>query len=81
MDEKTIWITSDDGKEIRAEILFTFENEETGKKYVLVSLPGNDDEVYPFTYTDDGELNAVENEEELEMCEEVLGSFVEEDLV
>jgi len=50
-------IIDDEGNERNVEILLTFENEETGKQYVLFSDPDDEDSVYAYTYTDDGELN------------------------
>ena len=49
-----------------------------GKNYVIVYEEGNDQELYSFTYDDEGNLFAVDDEEELEMVEEVVSAYEEE---
>ena len=73
--EDKIYLTDEDGNEHEAQIVLTFEYE--GKNYVLLQEPGDED-VFPFTYDDDGNLYEVEDEEELEMCAEVLDAFMGE---
>ena len=82
MDENTIWITNEDGEEFEARILFTFESEETGKKYVFLQGPGEEDSdsCAAYEYTDDGDLNEI-SDEEMEMCEEVLNAFLDEEIL
>ncbi len=79
MNEKKFYITMDDGSEVTAEILFTFTSEDFGKNYVLYQLPGDEEQVYVSSYTDEGDLYEVESEEELEMINEVLGAFLEDE--
>lgn len=75
MDENTMVITDESGREFTVEILFTFDAE-NGKHYVLFTDPSDEEnEVYAYTYDDDGNLQAVESEDELSMCQEVLGAF------
>ena len=75
-----MFIVDKDGTEIEVEILFTFENEEYGKQYVLYVNPnGNPEDVFVSSYDDEGNLNVVEDEEELAMVEEVLGAFTDEE--
>ena len=79
MDNNKMFIIDDNGNEIEVEILFTFENEEYGKKYVLYQDPnGDDEEVFVSSYDDEGNLESVEAEDELAMIEEVLGAFADE---
>ena len=73
MEQNSIIITDDDGKEVEMQILLTFEAND--KKYVVVHPKGNEDEIYGFVYDEEGNLFVVENEEELSMIEEVVGSF------
>ncbi len=81
MDDKTLWITNDEGKEFEAEILFTFQNEETGKNYVILTDPKDEDSpAYAYEYTEEGDLNEI-SDEEMEMCEEVLNAFLDEELI
>lgn len=73
MEDNKIYITDENGKEIEMNILFTFDANE--KNYVICFEDGKEDEVYPFTYDDDGNLYVVEDEEELNMIDEVVASF------
>lgn len=79
MDNK-ILITKEDGSEVELTILLTFENKELGYKYVLY-YDENDDsgEVMPFRYDEEThELSELETEEEWELANEVLESFLDE---
>ena len=80
MDENKMYVTDDNGNEFEVDILFTFENEEYGKKYVLYQDPsGEKEEVFVSSYDDDGNLFEVTDEKELEMINEVLGAFDSEE--
>ncbi|MBR5341575.1 MAG: DUF1292 domain-containing protein [Erysipelotrichaceae bacterium] len=76
MKENSIFITDDDGKEVEMKIYFTFDMND--KNYVVVYEEGNEDELYPFTYDDEGNLFPVENEEEMQLIEEVVSAYEEE---
>ena len=69
MDNRLI-LTDENGQETEMEIVLTFDDEEHGRKYVLVKYPSKDE--------DEGNLEPVEDPEEFEMCQEVLGAFEEE---
>ncbi|MBR4444427.1 MAG: DUF1292 domain-containing protein [Solobacterium sp.] len=75
MNDNKMTIIDDEGKEVEVQIILTFKCDENGKQYVLFTAPEDPDTVYPASYTDEGELQMVETEEELAMCEEVLNSF------
>ena len=76
-----LFIKDENGKEIAYDILFTFENEQLNKKYVLFVDPQDEEgEVFASCYDDEGHLLPIETDEEWEMVEEVLGAFDEEDL-
>ena len=62
------------------DVLFTFDSEETGKKYVLY-YDGELEEpqVYSSIYDDDGHLYPVDTPEEWDMIEEVFNSFLSEE--
>ena len=79
MDKRLI-VTDETGQETEMEIVLTFDDEENGRKYVLVKDPSEDmEDVYAFTYDDEGNLEPVEEgTPEFEMCAEVLGAFEEE---
>lgn len=72
MDSNTLYITTDQGEEKEMNILFTFDSEQYGKSYVLFYQEGQEEEIFCMSYDEDGNLNAVEDEEEWEMIEEVL---------
>ena len=80
MDVNKIQVIDDDGNELEFEVLFTFESDETGKKYVLY-YDANDEapQVYSSIYDDEGSLYPVETPDEWEMIEEVFNSFISQD--
>ena len=80
MESKSLFVQDENGNEVEMEILFTFEDEAKGKKYVVFVDPNADnDEVFASAYDDEGNLLPVETDEEWNMIEEVLGAFSEEE--
>ena len=77
-DEKQITIRDDEGNEHLMEILFTYEHDERGKKYVFLYTKDNPEEVIAMEYNDKGELFEIESDEEYEEVEEVFNAFMEE---
>ena len=80
MDNK-ILITKEDGSEVELTILLTFESKELGYKYVLY-YDENDEtgEVLPFRYNEEThELSQLESDEEWDLANEVLETFLEEE--
>lgn len=77
-DEKQITIKDEEGNEHLMEILFTYEHEERGKKYVFLYEKDNPEEIMAMEYNDNGELFEIESDEEYEEVEEVFNAFVEE---
>ena len=77
MEENKLTVVNEDGTETVMDILFTFENEEYDKQYVLYVDPKDDSgQVFVSSYTDEGELFTVEDEDEWDMVEEVFQAFV-----
>ena len=76
MKEDSIFITDENGKEVEMKILLTFEANE--KKYVVVYSQDSEDELYSFIYDEQGNLYQIETEEELQMVNEVVGAYEEE---
>lgn len=77
MKDDTIFITDENGKEVQMKIYLTFDFEE--KQYAVLYPEGSDgDEYYAFTYDDEGNMFAVEDPDELEMVEEVVNAYAEE---
>ena len=80
MDENTIVVSDELGNEVEYEILFTFENDENGHKYVVYFDPEKDEpEAQAAIFDDEGGLFPIETPEEWELVEEVFQSFVSEE--
>ena len=61
-------------------MLFTFESDETQKKYVLYYDSSLEEpEVYSSIYDDEGHLYPIDTPDEWELVEEVFNSFLAED--
>lgn len=79
LETNTLFVRDENGNELEMEILFTFDDEEHKKKYVVFADPKDEDgEVFASAYDDEGNLLPVETEEEWKMIEEVLGAFSED---
>jgi uncharacterized protein YrzB (UPF0473 family) len=85
-DVEYVFIPDDEGNEERFEVIYKFEVDDTGKKYMLL-VPANDDdedaqeqEVLAFRYEEDGEegftLYTIEDDEEWDMVEEAFNTFL-----
>ena len=75
---KELIVVDGEGKEHKMEILFTYENEERGTKYVFFFNPKTPDDIIPMRYTDNFELEEIEDEEEFKEVEEVFNSYNED---
>ena len=77
--EKQMVVTDSEGKEHLMIILFTYENEERGAKYVFFYANEDpDQEVAVMRYEgdlDQGELFAIDNDEEFDEVEEVFNAW------
>lgn len=78
IDERQITVTDEEGNVHLLEILFTYEHEERGKKYVFLYEKQTPEEVMAFEYNDDGELLEIESDEEYEEVEEVFNAYMDE---
>lgn len=83
-----ITIIDEEGNEELYEILFTFDSDDFDKSYVLVfpsgAGEGEEVELSAFSYQEsagglEGSLDAIESDEEWEMIEEVLNTFISEE--
>ena len=80
LESNSLFITDENGKEVEMEILFTFDDEGRGKKYVVFcNLKDDSGEVFASCYDDEGNLLPIETDEEWAMVEEVLGAFGEDE--
>ncbi|KHO12360.1 hypothetical protein OA78_1720 [Latilactobacillus curvatus] len=89
-EEQQITLIDDQGNEELYQVLFTFDSEDYGKSYVLLypTSAEEDEEVdiQAFSFTSDdagdaskGDLFPIEDDEEWEMVEEVLNTFLVDD--
>lgn len=78
-DENVLYITDEEGNEVKMEIILTFANEDNTKQFVLFRDPENSDDVFAYEYDDEGNLNEIEDPKDFEMCEEVLSAYQDED--
>ncbi|GIN87068.1 UPF0473 protein YrzB [Heyndrickxia sporothermodurans] len=87
--EKHITVIDEEGNEQLFEVLFTFESEEFGKSYVLYFPVGAEEddneeiEIHASSFIQseegqEGDLQPIETEEEWDMIEEMLNTFLDE---
>ena len=87
--DNQITVIDENGNEQVYEILYTFESDDFGKSYVLYYLPGADEgedgeiEIQASAFVpgadgNDGNLLPIETDEEWDMIEEVLNTFLDE---
>ena len=87
--ENNITVVDDNGNEQLCEVLFTFDSEEFGKSYVLYYPIGAEEdedeeiEIHASSFSptedgQDGELMPIESDEEWDMIEEMLETFLAE---
>ncbi|MBQ2714628.1 MAG: trigger factor [Clostridia bacterium] len=74
--DRTIQMMGEDGKVVDCAVLFTYESEETKKKYVVFfdSVAGN---IGAARYADDGRLEEIDSEREWAKLEELLNKYAE----
>lgn len=86
--ENNITVVDENGNEYLCEILFTFDSEKFNKSYVLYyPITDNEDEeieihassFVPSENNEDGELSPIETDEEWDMVEEMLNTFLEQE--
>ncbi|MEI5905737.1 DUF1292 domain-containing protein [Bacillus spongiae] len=88
--EKHITVIDEQGNEQLCEVLFTFENDEFGKSYVLYYPVGAEEdeneeiEIHAASFNpnaegEEGELKPIETDKEWDMIEEMLNTFLDEE--
>ena len=87
-EHEYLTIVDEQGNEELFEILLTFDSEDFDKSYVLLYPAGTGEgeevEIQAFSYDEsegglEGSLHPIESDEEWDMVEEVLGTFIEEE--
>ncbi|MBU8584549.1 DUF1292 domain-containing protein [Priestia megaterium] len=90
VEENKITIVDENGNEQLCEILFTFDSDQYNKSYVIYYPIGADQddedeiEIHASAFTpsedgQDGELQPIETEEEWDMVEEMVNTFLDEE--
>lgn len=80
LDSNSLYVKDEKGNEKKMTILFTFDSEDTKSQYVVFQDPESEDgEVYASRYDDKGQLLPIESDEEWDMVEEVINTFVEDE--
>ncbi|MGL4373800.1 MAG: DUF1292 domain-containing protein [Turicibacter sp.] len=89
LEENQITVVDENGNELLCEILFTFDSDDYNKSYVVYYPIGaeNEDEdgnvdlhvsaYLPTSENEGGELMPVETDEEWDMIEEVINTFLD----
>ncbi|MBG9982032.1 DUF1292 domain-containing protein [Aerococcaceae bacterium DSM 111020] len=89
-EDAFITLVDEQGNEALHQVLFTFDSEDFGKSYVILFPVSSEEEdedenikLQAFSYeeSDDemsGQLHPIETEEEWDMVEEVLNTFIDE---
>ena len=87
-EEQYITVSDDNGNETLYEVLFTFDSEDYGKSYILLipagSEPGDQVDVLAYYFDSEAEgkdvdLNEIESDEEWDMVEGVLDTFLNDE--
>ena len=78
-NENQMVVTDSEGKEHLMNILFTYDNEERKASYVFFyDSEDPNEEVIVMRYTQDGELEPIEDDEEYDEVEEVYNTWSED---
>lgn len=78
MQDRTLTLIQDDGKEILCDILFTYHSEEFNKDYVVFQVRNEGNASAAIYHPEDngkGSLERIESDEEWEMLEELLNDY------
>jgi len=76
MEDRKMIVTDKDGNEKEMYIMFTYTHEETKKNYVFYTDPKDENqEAFVSSYDEEGNLFAVETDEEWELLEDVFAQF------
>lgn len=78
MDDRTLVLTMQDGKEITCDILFTYHSDQFNKDYVIFQ-PRGEKELSAASYVEEGNgngsLQGIETDEEWAMLEELVNDY------
>lgn len=75
-EDNRLWITDESGKECMMQIVMRFSSPDQSKNFVLIKDPDDESEdTYAYSFDEDGNMYAVEDEEELELCAQMLDAY------
>lgn len=76
MDSNKIVVIDANNNEVEMEIIFTFDNEDYNKSYVVYTDPNDESgESFVSAYHEDGTLEEIVDDAEFEMIQEVFNTF------
>lgn len=85
MEQNSFTIINDEGREVKYDVLFTFQSEETNKDYIVYTDNSKDEEgnvqVYASIYHPEdkqSKLEAIETEQEWKIIDTILKTIQEE---
>lgn len=80
LDSNCLYVQDENGEDKKMVILFTFDSPDLNKQYVVFQDPqGEEDEIFAAEYNEQGELSFIDSEEELEMVQEVVNTFLQDE--
>lgn len=79
LDSNCIYVQDENGNDKKMTILFTFDSDDYKKQYVVFQDPENEEEVFASAYTETGDLIPIESDEEWDMVEEVINTFISDE--
>ncbi|MDE6656353.1 MAG: DUF1292 domain-containing protein, partial [Anaeroplasmataceae bacterium] len=78
MEDRTLVLTMEDGKQVTCDILFTYHSEEFNKDYVIFQ-PRGEQQLSAASYEEEGDgngaLHGIETDEEWAMLEELVNDY------
>ena len=80
LNENQIEIYDEEGNKYLMEILFTYENEERKTKYAFIYDKDSPEDIIVMKYKDDGSMEEVTDEEELDEASDVLEAYNDDPL-
>jgi uncharacterized protein YrzB (UPF0473 family) len=82
-EDKRLEVMDENGETQIYEIILTFHSDTLNKSYVIYKEPGDSDEAFAAAFNEDnkdgGQLEAIVEDEEWDMVEEVLNTFLDEE--
>ncbi|MDE6408055.1 MAG: DUF1292 domain-containing protein [Anaeroplasmataceae bacterium] len=82
MEDRTLVLTMEDGKQVTCDILFTYHSEQFNKDYVIFQ-PRGEEQLSAASYEEEsdgkGALHGIETEEEWNMLEELVNDYYSSD--